>query len=312
MKIGRSRPCPIALAVAAITASPLASAAQRLTLPAWVCAHPDAIFVSGLEAGESVVPHSPSNGSGGAYPGNVTRTVNVPGFGNQAYYLYVPTSYTPTRPWPAILVLHGAGGPGTSDIRAQAARTSWSALAQSAGFIVAAPAGSGSMGGWIAPNINGQGPSDYDAIATVVADVKAHYNIETTREYAWGFSAGGETLHDIVLTGWSGMNADTYAGFAVTGAVLAGCLPYNTVNSCVPANAARIIPLDIHAGVNDPNIPLSYPRSDKAVFLAAGWQQGDTLFYTEFTDGSPPGSHTYTATHLGDVWHNLCPNAVIP
>jgi poly(3-hydroxybutyrate) depolymerase len=301
----------LALALCA-AASGSARSAQSVTLPAWVCAHPDAIFAGGFETGEIAVPHSPSNGSGGLYPGNRTRSITVAGLGTQNYYLYLPSDYTPVRPSPLMVVLHGAAGPGNSESAAQTTRTDWSALAQSAGFIVAAPAGSGSQGGWIAPDINGQGPSDYDAIAAVLTDIAANYNIETTREYAWGFSAGGITLYDIILTGWSGIDADTFAGFAVTGATLAACLPYSTVASCVPANAARTIPLDIHAGVNDTTIPVNYPRNDKTAFLNAGWVLGGNLFYTEFTDGNPPGGHTYTTAHLGDTWHNLCPNAVTP
>ncbi|MGH8041125.1 MAG: alpha/beta hydrolase family esterase [Rudaea sp.] len=302
------------LAIALYVAAPtIAAAAQSITLPAWVCAHPDTIYVSSFEAGEITVPHAPSNGSGGVYPGNKTRTVTVVGLGSQHYYLRLPTNYVPTRPWPLMIVLHGSGGPGTSDSGAQSTRTSWSSLAQSNGFIVAAASGSDSQfGGWIAPDANGQGPSDYDAIAAVISDIKTHYNIETTREYAWGYSAGGEVLHDIVLTGWSGMNANTFAGYAVTGAVLAGCPAYNIVQSCVPANAVRTLPLDIHAGKHDPYIPLSYPRSDKAAFVAAGWTLGSTLYYTEFTDGSPPGGHTYSAADLAQVWGNLCRAAVTP
>jgi hypothetical protein len=48
------------------------------------------------------------------------------------------------------------------------------------------------------------------------------------------------------------------------------------------------------------------------VFLAADWGLGTTLFYTVFSDGSPPGGHTYTTTDLQQAWTNLCPNAVVP
>jgi poly(3-hydroxybutyrate) depolymerase len=301
------------LALALCSAAGSAWPAQSVTLPAWVCAHPDAIFVGGFEAGEIAVPHSPSNGSGGLYSGNRTRSVIVAGLGTQNYYLYLPTIYTPTRPWPLVVALHGAGGPSTSASSAQQARTDWSASALANGFVVAAPVGSDSAGGgWNAPGVNGQGPSDYDAIAAVIADVKAHYNIETTREYAWGFSAGGEVLDDIVLTGWSGMNADTFAGYAVTGTALAGCPTYNTVSSCVPANAARIIPQDIHIGQNDPIYTQGYATSDKNAFLAAGWNLGTTLWFTVFTDGTPAGGHTYTIPQLSDIWTNLCRAAVTP
>ena len=302
------------LAIALYVMAPsFAAAAQSVTLPAWVCAHPDAIYASGFETGEIAAPHAPSNGSGGAYPGNKRLAVTVAGMASQHFYLYLPANYTPKRPWPLMIVLHGSAGPGTADSDAQSTRTAWSSLAQSNGFIVAAPSGSDSQfGGWIAPDANGQGPSDYDAIAAVISDIKTHYNIETTREYAWGYSAGGEVLDDIVLTGWSGMNTNTFGGFAVTGTALAGCPTYNTVTSCVPANAARIIPLDIHIGQNDPIYTQGYATSDKNAFLGAGWTQGTTLWFTVFTDGNPAGGHTYSAGDLAQVWTNLCRAAVTP
>lgn len=297
-----------ALLLAPILASPtVAIAVTGSVLPAWVCAHPDTIFVSGFEAGEQVLANYPTHGSSGAYPGKVTQTLMVAGMGTQTYYLYIPTHYTPSRAWPLMLALHGAGGPGTSDSAARQVRSDWTALAEAQGFIVVSPVGSSSQGGWIEPDLNGQGPSDYGAIAGIVAAVGAAYNIESSRKYAWGYSAGGIILHDIVLTGWVGLNADSFAGYAVTGAALAGCPYYNVVQSCVPAHATRIIPLDIHIGNADPIYTQGYAASDENKFLAAGWGLGTTLHDTIFN-----GGHTYSATHLAQVWTNLCPNAVVP
>lgn len=303
-----------AAALAACVCLP-ASAATGVALPAWACTHPDAIYAGAFDAAESTIPHDPSNGSGGVYPGNSTRSVFVPQFGSHDYYVHVPTGYTPARPWPVLVTLEGAAGTTDGAIyQAKLMRTDWTSIANGKGFIVASPVASGSYGGWVAPQTNGTGPSDYDVIAAVIADLESAYNVERTRRYAWGFSAGGEVLHDIVLTGWSGMNADTFAGYAVTGAVLAGCPQYAApILPCVPANASRRIALDIHIGASDPYISLSYTRSDEAAFLAAGWELGSTLSYTEFTDGSPAGGHTTgSLTDLGQAWAAICPNAVTP
>lgn len=290
-----------------------AGAAQGIVLPAWICAHPDAIFVAGFESGESAVPSQASLGSGGAYPGNITRHVVVSGLGSQTYYLYLPSNYTPDRSWPLILVLHGSAGPNTSGTYARQVRSDWSSLADAQGFIIASPVGTDTQGGgWNQPAVNGTGPSDYDIIAAALADAAAAYNIENTRIYAWGYSAGGEVLDDIILTGWVGLNANSFAGYAVTGTALAGCPTYNTVQSCVPVHATRIIPLDIHIGSADPIYTQGYASNDENAFLAASWSLGTTLFYTVFSDGSPAGGHTYTTTHLQQDWTNLCPNAVVP
>ncbi len=298
--------------IALLVATVDAGAAQSVTLPGWVCTHPDAIFINGFEIGSVAVPQLHSNGSGGAHPGNITRQVAVTGLGLQTYYLYVPSAYAANQAWPLIVVLHGAGGPGTSASAAQQVRTDWGSLADARGFIIASPVGTNSNGGWNEPDINGVGPSDYDIIANTISDVKSAYNIDLARVHGWGYSAGGEVLYDIVLTGWSGLNANSFAAYAVTGAALAGCPPYNTVQSCVPANAARIIPLDIHIGMADSIYTGGYTASDKNAFLAAGWTTGTTLFYTVFTDGSPAGGHTYSIANLAQVWSNLCPKAVTP
>ena len=81
-----------------------AFAAQTVPLPAWVCAHPDAIFVSKFDAGEIAVPHDPTHGTGGA-TGTTAHTLHIAGLGTgtQTYYLYVPKSYTPSQPYPFLM-----------------------------------------------------------------------------------------------------------------------------------------------------------------------------------------------------------------
>jgi len=156
-------PNPVLIALLVATSS--ANAAQSVVLPSWVCAHPDAIFINGFELGSAAVAQLHSNGSGGSHPGNITRQVAVTGLGLQTYYLYVPSAYVPNQAWPLIVVLHGAGGPGTSATAAQQVRTDWGSLADTRGFIIASPVGTNSNGGWNEPDINGGGPSDYDIIA---------------------------------------------------------------------------------------------------------------------------------------------------
>src|ERR1700754_905707 len=75
-----------------------ALAAQTVSLPAWVCAHPDAIFVSAFDSAEIPVPHDPTNGSGGA-KGTTAHTLHIAGLGTgtQTYYLYVPTTYAASQ-----------------------------------------------------------------------------------------------------------------------------------------------------------------------------------------------------------------------
>jgi len=278
----------------------LCAAAQSVTLPAWVCTHPDAIFVSGFEAGEFPVPHSPSNGSGGTYPGNKTRSVAVTGLGLQTYYLYLPSNYTPNHSWPAILVLHGAGGPGTSDFYAQQVRSDWSSAAATQGFVVISTVGTNASGGW-SPS------SDVPIMAAELDDAAAKYNIDADRIYLWGFSAGAHLAHAIALN-----NTDYFAAYGVSAGGLTqfACTDDGSIPpSCnaLLGGAPRKIPVDIHLGDSDPLYTTYGAGNDPMRFENNGWVLNGDLYYTLF-----PGGHTYTIPQLSDIWRNLCPNAVIP
>jgi poly(3-hydroxybutyrate) depolymerase len=305
-----------ALALCACAAglhSAAATAVQTVFLPAWVCAHPDAIFANGFEAGPFAVPSDPSNGSGGAL-GSITRNVHVAGLGSgtQTYFLYVPDSYTPSKAWPLLLALHGVAP--YPDSYAAMTRDDWSTVANAGQFIVAAPVAhdvvdvSGTfVTTWLVPPTSGA--NDYDQFAAIRTDLENAYNIERTRVYGWGFSAGGHVMHDLgVTTQSSAFNASTMAAYGVSAGDLAGlaCAGLsNTECNQLLAAVPRKIPLDIHVGISDPNF--GYAQSDHTRFVAQGWTSGQTIFYTTFV-----GGHEYTVTQLGEIWHNLCPNAVTP
>ena len=292
----------------------MASAVSTAILPAWVCAHPDAILAAGFEAGQIAPPSNPSLGSGGT-KGSITRQVHVAGLGSgtQSYYLYVPANYSSARAWPLLLALHGVA-PYPGNTYAAMIRDDWSSIASAGGFIVAAPVAheqvdvNGSPGvTWLVPPTSG--PNDYDDFAAIRADLESAYNIERTRIYGWGFSAGAHVMHDLgVNTYSSAFNASTMAAYGVSAGDLAGlaCLGL-TDTQCNQALGAlpRKIPLDIHIGTSDPNY--SYAQSDHTRFVTQGWNNGHTIYYTTFG-----GGHEYSVSQLGEIWHNLCPNAVVP
>lgn len=290
-----------------------AGAVSTATLPGWVCAHPDAVFAGDFETGTAAAPSNPSHGTGGAV-GSVSRTVHVSGLGSgtQRYYLFVPSGYTSARAWPLLLVLHGVAP--YPDYYASMTRDDWSSIAAAGGFIVAAPVAhdqvdvNGVPGvTWLVPPT--AGANDYDQFDAIRADVEAAYNIERTRVYGWGFSAGAHVMHDLGVNTFStAFNASTMAAYGASAGDLAAlaCAGLSSLQ-CNAALAAlpRRIPLDIHIGTSDPNYP--YAQSDDSRFLTQGWSSGQTIFYTTFS-----GGHEYTVSQLGEVWNNLCPNAVVP
>ena len=226
---------------------------------------------------------NPSGGTGGATPGNQSRTVTVSGLGSHTYYLYIPSSYNPSTPVPVMFAFHGAGGTGTAPAAAQAARNDWSSVANSEGFIVVAQAATGSGGGWLASN-------DSAILNEIITDVFGAYNIEQNRVYAWGFSAGGHFLHALAL-----QNSTFFAGYGVSAGALQAL-----AGTSAPAAATRKIPVHLYIGSNDTVVPPSAVQSDRNNFQANGWTLGTNLWYTEFS-----GGHTYSTSHLSDIYNNL-------
>ncbi len=281
-----------------------AGATTTARLPDWVCVHPDSVFADAFEGAAAVVT-LPSGGSGGTFPGSLTRSVAVPGFGTRTYYLHVPSSYAPGRAVPLVFALHGQSGSAASaPTAAQSVRSAWSSVAEAGGFIVVAPVATGSSGGWVAPP---PGPSDYDTFAAVIADVEGAYSIDRSRRIGWGFSAGGHVMHDLVLNHYSTqVTIDTFAGYAVSaGAQQAfACGNASECNTLVAA-ASRRIPVSLHVGTGDSLQP--YVAADRDRFAANGWVLGDTLWYATFA-----GGHVYASAQLAEAWQNLCPFQALP
>ena len=284
----------------------LAFAAARATttvrLPAGTCAADDTVFFDGF-SGPVVVPSDPSSGSGGAMPvgGDLGATLPVPGVGTFDYYVHLPAGYDGSQAWPIVVALHGAGSPAShagAKTQAQATRAVWASLADAEGFIVLAPVSSGSSGGWLTGY-------DYIGIRAELDVVEASYNVERTRRYLWGFSAGGHVAWDIVLNGadyGTGFDADALAGMAVSAGVMyaAACdPPPSGACDALVASLERRLPIDLHVGLGDLLLP--YVRHDRDLLLTHGWHLGRTLGYHEFS-----GSHAYTAAHLGQAWAGLC------
>ncbi|HJQ09574.1 MAG TPA: PHB depolymerase family esterase [Gemmatimonadaceae bacterium] len=104
------------------------------------------------------------------------------------YVLYVPKTYSRSRPTPLVISMHGAGlwGAAQRDI------SRWNALADSKGFIVVYPSGAGGNGVRIWRAEPGDGlKKDVRFISDLIDTLSASYNIDSTRVYANGLSNGG-------------------------------------------------------------------------------------------------------------------------
>jgi poly(3-hydroxybutyrate) depolymerase len=281
-------------------AFPFAQAATTVPLPGWMCGSGDTVFRSGFEASE-VLPHDPSNGSGGAYPGNQTRVITVPNVGNRTFYLRLPPDYTPSRSWPLLLALHGATGSfATAPAAAQQVRSDWSGWADGSGFIVLAPVATGTQGGWN-PDV------DVPTMSAALDDTMARYNVEQSRIDLWGYSAGAHVAHALALN-----NTDYFAAYGVSAGSLEAyaCTDdgsYPPTCAALLSGAQPKIPVDIHLGNQDPLYTTYGAGNDPARFQSGGWVLNQNLFYTLFA-----GGHTYTITQLGEIWNHICPFALGP
>lgn len=270
-------------------------------LPATMCPGSGTIFHDGFET--TAIPHDPSHGSGGIWPGNVTRTINVAGLGARSYHLRIPSGYTPTKAWPLVLALRGASPASASgrDAYAQQVRADWSTVSDANGFIVLAPVGNSTQGGWGAAG-------DGTEINAALQDAFTAYNIERSRVLLWGFSAGAHYGHALALD-----NADFFAAYGVSAGSLEqyACTDNGSYPPTCPAllsGLPRKIPVDIHLGSGDPLASPPYTASgDAQRFRGHGWADGKTLFPVTFN-----GGHAYTVTQLGQIWNNLCPFALTP
>jgi poly(3-hydroxybutyrate) depolymerase len=188
------------------------------------------------------------------------------------YSVHVPSSYDPAVAVPLVSLFHGQGDTGENIL------SFFRTAAEANGFIALATSSTGAMGGWN-PSVD---VPRYDAALT---DALAAYNVEQTRLYVWGFSAGGHLAHGIGLA-----NSETFAAYGVNAGVLAAF-----AGATGPGRATRRIPVAIRIGTTDPLLPQA--RMDRGAFTGAGWVEGDDLDYQEFA-----GGHTVLPGHPQEMW----------
>lgn len=158
--------------------------------------------------------------------------------GGRKYLLYVPLSYSASRPTPLVLFLHGGGG----HMEQGAASYGWREKANEAGFIVAFPNGSSRMprqhlATWNAGNCCGYA-RDHDVddvrfVRQLIADIEGRVNIDTSKRFATGMSNGGMMVYRLACE-----MADTFAAVAA----VAGT---DNTTACNPSRPISI--MHIHA-----------------------------------------------------------------
>lgn len=229
---------------------------------------------------------------------DVTRSVAVPSWGNKTYHLHRPARYQSGRAWSVLWVLHGAAGsPAAADAAARTLRDAWSALADAQAFLVVAPVANGASGGWATA-------ADIPMLTAIAQDLDAQFRLEHTRQYLWGYSAGGHYAHGLALH-----NPEAFAAYAVSAGALHAyaCAPEGSDGSACSVflpGVMRKLPVVIGVGWFDPLY--AEVAGDPMRFVAAGWDVGQ-VHYQEWG-----GGHEYAPAQFAQTWSYLCRYALSP
>ena len=210
------------------------------------------------------------------------------------YYIYIPSSYTPSSNAPLMFVLHGYGSSAT-DIMFY---SSFQNLAEEDSYIIVYPQGS-LLNGVTHWNIGGLtiGPTpisallnsfkyfffptnDLDFIETITELVDNEYFINNERIYSTGMSNGGYMSYHLAC------NTNLFAAVAS----VAGSMTPETYNNCSPTNATSI--LQIH-GLQDFTVPYNgLPWSKTIPEVMGYWSEYNNCnedplsSITDLSDGS--------------------------
>jgi len=202
--------------------------------------------------------------------------------GRGGFSLYVPESYDPAQPLPLVVALHGGSGSGRDFL------WTWLREARSRRFLLLSPTSRGSTWSLLEPDV------DHEALLSMVAWVREHWNVAADRILLTGLSDGA------TYTLLSGLRDEVpYTALAPISGVFH---PANYDNGNLERARGRRIYL-VHGGL-DWMFPVQLARSAAATLRAAGAD----LVYREIEDLS----HTYPRDENPAILRWLDPGLALP
>jgi poly(hydroxyalkanoate) depolymerase family esterase len=229
--------------------------------------------------------------------------------GTRAYRLYVPASGA-GEAMPLIVMLHG----GTQDAAAFAAATSMNNLAEREKFLVAYPeqassANAGRYWNWFAPGHQRRDAGEPSLIAGITGQVADRYEVDASRVYVAGFSAGGAmaaVMAAVYPDLYAAVGVHSGLAYAVAGDVASAveAMRHGPPSAARPpalAPQARPLPLIVFHGDRDPVVaPANAAGLIGHVLAAASPDQHPGTLPATVTKGQVPGGRAYTRTCYRD------------
>jgi phospholipase/carboxylesterase len=192
----------------------------------------------------------------------IIHSNNEPG-SRGGFSLYVPEYYSPDRPWPLVMALHGGSGNGRNFL------WSWLRDARSLGAILIAPTATGSTWALMGED------TDTPNLMRILDSVRARWNVDPTKMLMTGMSDGGTFCYV------SGL--DAASPFTHLAPVSATFHPL--MADMADAGRLRGLPIHITHGRLDWMFPVQVARQTQQALSAAG----ANVTYRELDDLS----HTY-------------------
>ena len=149
----------------------------------------------------------------------------------RSYIVYTPSTYVPGSSLPLVFVLHGF----TQNAQTIMDVSAFNTVADTGNFIVVYPNGVGNAWNTNSGMSGGSTANDIGFIAALTDTMFNRYNIDTTRVYSCGFSAGGYMSHRLACE-----SPRCYAAIAS----VAGTMSAGAYTACLPARPVPV--LQIH------------------------------------------------------------------
>jgi polyhydroxybutyrate depolymerase len=209
----------------------------------------------------------------GRYP-DLKALAIMMGSTQRTFGIYVPPGYSPSRPAPLIIALHGR----FSSAKALHAMSHLQAVADARGAILLYPEAHGAFwgdGGHAALQRNEPEPDDVAFLSTLSDTIMAEYNIDPARVYLLGHDSGGAMAMRFLC--------QSHAPFHVAGVTIVSALMWDFTASACAGYAAPTSILFVH-GRDSELFPTDGAGAQQG-FNASRLSARDTLAFWRRVDG---------------------------